>query len=93
MTDAQLKAWQRHVLYARRRVEQFQVAGNPTGVPVDAAILAADKVVQAARTLAAAVDALLDVTVAATPNTRLSSVAKQIGALNRTWKEYRDADA
>ncbi len=44
----------------------------------------------AAQTLAAAADALLDVTVASTPNTRLSSVAPQIGALNRAWKEYQD---
>ncbi len=55
MTDSQLAAWQRHVLYARRRVEQFQVAGNPTGVPEDAAILAADAIVQAAREYAQAV--------------------------------------
>ncbi len=48
-------------------------------------------VAEAAQTLATAADALLDVTVAATPNTRLSSVAKQIGALNRAWKEYQDA--
>ncbi len=45
----------------------------------------------AAQALATAADALLDVTVASTPNTRLSSVAKQIGALHRAWKEYRDA--
>ncbi len=49
MTDAQLKAWQRHVLDARRRVEQFQVAGYPTGVPEDAAILAADQELTAMR--------------------------------------------
>ncbi len=50
------------------------------------------KIETAAREYVKAADALLDVTVASTPNTRLSSVAKQIGALNRAWKEYRDAD-
>ncbi len=48
------------------------------------------KIETAVRALAEAADALLDVTVAATPNTRLSSVATQIGALNRAWKEYQD---
>ncbi len=51
MTNAQLKAWQRHVLDARRRVEQFQVAGYPTGVPEDAAILAADQELTASRAI------------------------------------------
>lgn len=40
------------------------------------------------RTLAAAADALLDVTVAATPDKRVSSVATEIGALHRAWKAW-----
>ncbi len=49
MTDSQLATWQRHVLDARRRVEQFRAAGYPTGVPEDAAILAADQELTALR--------------------------------------------
>jgi len=39
----------------------------------------------------AAVEALLDVTVAATPDVRLGRIAGQIGDLNNAWKRWHKA--
>ncbi len=64
--------------------------GDDVVVAVAAELDRLGKIETAAREYVKAADALLDVTVASTPNTRLSSVAKQIGALNRAWKEYQD---
>ncbi len=88
--------WQFHVTRAKRDIADgaaigIRTIGLEAILAVDAELDRLGKIETAARPLALAADALLDVTVASTPNTRLSSVAKQIGALNRAWKEYQDA--